>query len=114
MGFIAFCPEPLEEFDIPPSISGYPNIIYPKFPEDETPEPKTYGKRKYMCKTCGSRPTTKKGLRHHKITKHRFGVLAEQLRTLDANGRPLNFFDDTETIKELKPSSNSTDVIDEN
>ncbi|GFU38355.1 hypothetical protein NPIL_167771 [Nephila pilipes] len=35
--------EPAEEFEILPSISGYPYIIYPKFPEDDIEEPKTNG-----------------------------------------------------------------------
>ncbi|GFT35724.1 hypothetical protein NPIL_59391 [Nephila pilipes] len=103
---------PSEEFEIPPSISGYPFIIYPKFPEDDVEEPKSNGKRKYKCQLCGYKPKSKKGKRHHNIAKHKIGVLPEQLPTLDANGRPLNFFSITETV--LKTKSETKITIDAN
>ncbi|GFT40318.1 hypothetical protein NPIL_139001 [Nephila pilipes] len=100
--------EPSEEFEILPSISGYPFIIYPKFPEDVVEEQKTNGKRKYKCQLCGYKPKSKKGKRHHNITKHKIGVLLEQLPTLDANGRSLNFFSITETVLETKSETKIT------
>ncbi|GFU38350.1 hypothetical protein NPIL_167751 [Nephila pilipes] len=101
-----------EEFEIIPSVSGFPFIQYPHFPEDDIEEPKTNGKRKYKCKLCGFKPKTKKGKRHHNITKHKIGVLLQQLPTLDSNGRPLNFFTISDTIIESK--CESKEIIDTN
>ncbi|GFT40316.1 hypothetical protein NPIL_138981 [Nephila pilipes] len=99
-----------EEFEIIPSVSGYPYIQYPHFPEDDIEEPKNNGKRKYKCKLCGYKPKTKKGKRHHNITKHKIGVLLQQLPTLDSNGRPLNFFSITDTI--IESNSDTKEIID--
>ncbi|GFT40315.1 hypothetical protein NPIL_138971 [Nephila pilipes] len=101
-----------EEFEIIPSVSGYPYIQYPHFPEDDIDEPKTNGKRKYKCKLCGYKLKTKKGKRHHNITKHKIGVLLQQLPILDSNGHPLNFFSISDTVNELK--SESKEIIDPN
>ncbi|GFT35720.1 hypothetical protein NPIL_59371 [Nephila pilipes] len=102
--------EPSEESENLPSISGYPFIEYPHFPEDDVEEPKTNEKRKYKYKLCGYKPKTKKGKRHHNITKHKIGVLLQQLLTLDANGRPLNFFSITETV--IESNSETKEIID--
>ncbi|GFT35714.1 hypothetical protein NPIL_59341, partial [Nephila pilipes] len=104
--------EPSEESENFPTISGYPFIEYPHFPEDDVEEPKTKGKRKYKCKLCGYKPKTKKGKRHHNITKHKIGVLRDQLPTLDTNGRPLNFFSISDTVIESK--SEIKEIIEAN
>ncbi|GFT75827.1 hypothetical protein NPIL_18631, partial [Nephila pilipes] len=102
----------LEEFENLPGVSGYPFIDYPKFPEDNIDEPNRNGKRKYKCKICGYKPKTKKGRRHHNINKHKIGVHTEQIPTLDANGRPLNFFSETET--NIESHSEKNESIDAN
>ncbi|GFT24600.1 hypothetical protein NPIL_431961, partial [Nephila pilipes] len=101
----------VEEFENLPGVSGYPFIKYPKFPEDTIEEPNKNGKRKYKCNICGHKPKTKKGRRHHNITKHKIGVLVPQIPTLDANGRPLNFISNPETS--AKTHSKTEQSIDE-
>ncbi|GIY01346.1 hypothetical protein CEXT_700701 [Caerostris extrusa] len=48
--------------------------------------------RLFVCEGCGHISLSEKGLRQHKLLVHKEGRMLE--RTLDANGRPLNYFGD--------------------
>ncbi|GBO13181.1 hypothetical protein AVEN_260508-1 [Araneus ventricosus] len=99
-----------DDLNVEPSTSGYPYIDYPIF-EGDLNGKANYDKkffasgdymnggkkwnrnrRRYKCGTCAYKSTTKKGLRWHMITAHKKDVQTK--RTVDAYGRPLNFFGD--------------------
>ncbi|GIY23662.1 hypothetical protein CDAR_478981 [Caerostris darwini] len=58
--------------------------------------------RLFVCEGFGHISLLEKGLRLHKLLVHKEGRLFE--RTLDANGRPLNYFGDL-LVLETKPPS---------
>ncbi|GIZ00929.1 hypothetical protein CEXT_623751 [Caerostris extrusa] len=69
--------------------------------------------RLFKCKHCEHVSVTKKGLRFHLLMVHKRGRLFH--RTLDAYGRPLNFFGDlpVEMGKEEPPKQLQTEDIEE-
>ncbi|GBO32062.1 hypothetical protein AVEN_206135-1 [Araneus ventricosus] len=99
-----------DDVNVEPSTSGYPYIDYPIFEGDLNGKANNgrnflasgdymnggkkwnRNRRRYKCGTCSYKSTTKKGLRWHMITAHKKDVQSK--RTVDAYGRPLNFFGD--------------------
>ncbi|GIY25460.1 hypothetical protein CEXT_625011 [Caerostris extrusa] len=69
--------------------------------------------RLFKCKRCDHISVTKKGLRFHLLIVHKEGRLFD--RTLDAHGRPLNFFGDLPVEKGRKepPKQLQTEDIEE-
>ncbi|GIY16972.1 hypothetical protein CDAR_544331 [Caerostris darwini] len=69
--------------------------------------------RLFKCKRCDHTSVTKKELRHHLLIVHKEGRLFD--RTLDACGRPLNFFGDppVEKGKKEPPKQLQTEDIEE-
>ncbi|GIY80973.1 hypothetical protein CDAR_71021 [Caerostris darwini] len=58
--------------------------------------------RLFVCQGCGHISLSEKGLRLHSLLVHKEGRLFE--RTLDANGRPLNYFGELPVLPPKPPS----------
>ncbi|GIY33009.1 hypothetical protein CEXT_61651, partial [Caerostris extrusa] len=58
--------------------------------------------RLFVCEGCGHISLSEKGLRLHRLLVHKEGRLFE--RTLDANGRPLDYFGELPVLAPKTPS----------
>ncbi|GFQ82967.1 uncharacterized protein TNCT_436851, partial [Trichonephila clavata] len=111
------------EFDVVAGPSGYPNIKYPSFDQNDFEltssenrniftlyKKRLFRKKKiftfYSCELCGDYCSfSSKGFRSHRVTVHKIGVLKE--RTWDRFGHP---FEPLETETPPAPEINPNDL----